>query len=204
MASATLARARARASSGISSDLIWRKYIAPGLERVYGRRQPRYPAPRWFCRWAATHGWPVSPDSSRIRHHGFRVVSSPGRRCRGRCSPRSCGTSIGCAARPCRRRDAAERGGRGIRGGSAPKGDERHRSSPIRPWSRIWWFSPTGIRLSTAPTALGRLRSAPDGRRLEHGHTAFGKCRLRTGASRVGPPHSVGSSGREKGGPRGR
>jgi hypothetical protein len=152
----------------------------------------RMPYVSSYSRWPTTCQFPRrSPCRARWR-------------CRGRCSPRSCGASIGCAARPCGRRDAAERGGRGIRGGSAPKGDERHRSSPIRPWSRIWWFSPTGIRLSTAPTALGRLRSAPDGRRLEHGHTAFGKCRLRTGASRVGPPHSVGSSGREKGGPRGR
>jgi hypothetical protein len=154
---------------------------------------PAEPVVSSCSRWPTT--WPTSRARSPCRARW---------RCRGRCSRRSGGALIGCAARPCRRRDTAERGGREAARRLCTEGDERHRSSPIRPWSRIWRSSAPRIRLSTAPTALGRLRSAPNWRRLDHGHAAFGEYRLRTGASRVGPPHSVGSSGRKKSGPLGR
>jgi hypothetical protein len=60
----------------------------------------------------------------------------------------------------------------------APSHDKRHQRSPNPPTAWVRWSSPPESRLATPPTMLRRLRSAPDGRKLNRGHAASGKCRL--------------------------
>ena len=85
---------------------------------------------------------------------------SPGRRCRERRSPRSRAGSSGCAARPCRRPDAAERAGSASRAESyVPTDGEPRRSgtNPLLAWR--WAPSRPGSAIGYGHGLTGRRRA---------------------------------------------